>query len=791
MIASTIALLALGQAKSSLPAPTEPPLNTHPTVVALEKKANLRFDDLFPRRPFTGFTGYQPVWSHSDRYLAYRFRPYGERQGADLYLYDSQSGQTRRLTSPEIFMAFDRDVKRALELDKKDEEEFQKALKFNDLEWREWRLKRQKEARERKEPRPTYDGPSEYTFAPNRDEILVAYKGDVYRWDLSKDKPERLTSTRERESDIRYTKDGTGFTYLRGGNLFRMRFDSPRIEQLNPELPDRQPLSGYWFSPDETKIALQSYQWEEADRTISFVNYRDRFARVETRRRGVSEDEFKIKHFVYLYDLRENDDATKDGKPWEIYKYTGGKAWQEAAINDRPWSPDSSRFTFGTWNGLSGELTLQIADLAKKENKAVFKAKPNGEHGTPGMADPFFTADGNRIIAMLDLSGFRHAWIIDPLKDGAVQLTKGDFDVYPMRLTKDGKSLWAQGNPIHPSKDQLYRVSLDTGELNRVTKRDGVYENFAMSESSERVAFTYKDWSTLTDLHVLQDGDERKLTDSHPDALAKVNRSKPQLFSYKNRHGQTIHGYMHLPPGYKKTDKRPLFLYVYGGPLGRGNSVEVGVFSSTAYWLAMYLSEVFGYVTATIDPRGSSGYGNAFANANMNAPGEAQTEDLVDGVKWFQQNYNTDPAKTGINGWSFGGFQTQMCLFTAPDVFTLGIAGAGPTEWQNYNTWYTNGVIGKAAGGKPEDLDKYSLTHLAKNLRSPLLLLHGMEDDNVLFQDTIMVYRRLLQYGRGPLVELSVDPTGGHGMGGDMDTRDRHAIYLAFLLRWWGPYTKP
>ena len=112
-------------------------------------------------------------------------------------------------------------------------------------------------------------------------------------------------------------------------------------------------------------------------------------------------------------------------------------------------------------------------------------------------------------------------------------------------------------------------------------------------------------------------------------------------------------------------------------------------------------------------------------------------------------------------------------------------AGAGPTEWQNYNTWYSGAVIGNAADGKPEDLDKHSLTHLAENLQSPLLLLHGMEDTNVLFQDTVKQYRKLLQYGKGHLVELALDPTGGHGMGGDMSNRDMHMIYYEFIKRRW------
>lgn len=783
-------------AKSSLPTPTQPPLATNATIQSLEKKAGLAFDELFPRQPFSGWTSYNPSWSKTDRFLAYEFRPYGERQGADLYVYEVATGKSRRLTSPDLMKAFDRDVPKALERYQKEEEEFQKALKFNDLEWREWNLKRKEDAKKRKEPQPSYSGPGEYEWAPDRDELLVTYRGDVFRWDLSKSTPERLTSTKDNESDVRYTKDGKGFTFLRGGNLYRMKFDSPVVTQLNPALPDNKPLSGYWLSPDETKIALQTVEWDEPNREISFVSYDDRFAKVEKRMRGVADDEFKMVNILYLYDLKDNDDVTKDGKPWEIWKYTGGKAWQEATINAKPWSPDSSRFTYGTWNGLTGDLQISVADLGKRENKPVYKAKPKGDHGTPGMASPFYTTDGTQIIAMLDPSGFRHAWLIDPLKEGATQLTKGDFDVYPIRQSPDGKVLFVSANPMHPSKDQLYAVDMASGELKRITQQDGVYENAVMSESTQQVAFNFKDWTKLPELYVKSGNGETKITDSHSSpthvaALDKVNTVKPELFTYKNRNGQTVHGYMFLPPGYKKTDKRPLFIYVYGGPLGRGNSVEVGVFNSTAYWFNVYLTRVLGYVTATIDPRGSSGYGNAFGSANFEKPGQAQVEDLADGARWFQKNYNTDPEKTGITGWSFGGWQTQMCMYTAPDVFTMGIAGAGPTQWQNYNTWYTNGVIGFSPSGKPDDLDKYSLTYLAKNLRSPLLLLHGMVDDNVLFQDTVNVYRKLLQYGRGPLVELALDPTGNHGMGGDMDSRDRHAIYLGFINKWWGPYTKP
>ena len=149
-----------------------------------------------------------------------------------------------------------------------------------------------------------------------------------------------------------------------------------------------------------------------------------------------------------------------------------------------------------------------------------------------------------------------------------------------------------------------------------------------------------------------------------------------------------------------------------------------GNYQADSYFFARYMAERHGYVTCTIDPRGMSGYGGTFEKANFERVGKPQVEDLVDGVKYLVANLGVDPKRVGIHGWSFGGFQTQMCLYTEPDVFAVGIAGAGPTEWENYNAWYSTGTIGSSRTGQP-DLGKFSLLPLAKNLKGKLLLVHG------------------------------------------------------------------
>jgi len=751
-------------------------------------QSDLKFDDLFPRRPFFGKSAREVKWSPDDRYLAYLWNPYDD-PGFDIWLFDTAEQKATRLTSIEFMAKYDRDAPRALVRHRQEQLEEEKVEKMSDEERRQWELDQRKKNEERREPLPTYSGIGELEWAHRSNELVFTYNGDIFRWKVGDKEPRRLTRTRDREQRVEYTADDNGLYFQRGEGVYRIRFDSPEIVQLNPTLPAGLTMSGYSISPDGSTLMLTAAK-SSPERQVDYITYRERFAQARKASRSVADDPFRTELYLYLYDL--NDDPAvnpkHDGKPWEVWSWKGGEEYQELSIHNEPWSADSKRLTFASWKRNARELSFHVATVADRKLETVYQTTHDGEHRSPSMADPCFTLDDQRIVAMIE-TDYRHTWLIDPATKSAIALTQGPYEVYPLELTKDRRAVLARSSKEDPARANLYRVDISTGEMTRLTHRVGMYGQPEFNHAQTRAAVSFASWTEPRELCLVDfEGkqQDRVLTQSHRKEFAKVNRLTPTLFRYPNRRGQTIHGFMFLPPGWKKSDRRPLMIYVYGGPLGSGKSVEDGSFNTTAYWFNMYLSYALGYVTVTIDPRGQSGYGAEFGKANWEAPGVAQVEDLADGVRYLVDHYGVDPAKVGVNGWSFGGFQTQMCLYTAPDVFTLGIAGAGPTEWQNYNTWYSGGVIGKSKVGDPKALDRFSLTHLAKNLKSPLLLLHGIEDTNVLFQDTIAVYRKLLQFGKGPLVELAVDPTGGHGMGGDMSSRDRHAIYLAFIWKHWG-----
>ncbi|MCA9320716.1 MAG: S9 family peptidase, partial [Planctomycetes bacterium] len=560
-------------------------------------------------------------------------------------------------------------------------------------------------------------------------------------------------------------------------------------------------------------------------RKVSIANYRDRFMKVREVDRHVSDDPIPDRDYRwYLY--RIGDPALEDGDLYRLHghHYTGPRD----IMGSPEWSLDSSRIAFLVHEQSSDQVSVyesRLADLEpepepKTKTKDEDSARSGSEEGeekltedlakkaaksdeprsvparlisrflhaggpnTPRMMSPRYLADHRRLVMLTEQSGFRQLHILDPVYESLDQLTRGRFEVYPVDLSKDRKTMFALSTRDDSTRVALYRVDLESGAMSKLSSAEGTYADAAVSPDGSRFLANFVSYGRLSELVLgdVQAGSLKDLTDSHPESTKKLLTAKPTFISYDNRHGHQIHGMLFEPPDRKADDKRPLLIYVYGGPLGTRKQVNDGSYGADAYLFASYLAHKHGFVTCTIDPRGMSGYGGVFEKANFERVGKPQVEDLVDGVKYLVANHGVDPEHVGIHGWSFGGFQTQMCLFTEPDVFKVGIAGAGPTEWENYNSWYSTGTIGDSRPGEV-DLKKFSLLPLAKNLKGKLLLVHGMEDPNVLYQDTVRVYRELLKAGKETLVELFLDPTGGHGLGGDVKRLNRYRKYEEFLLR--------
>lgn len=869
------------------------------------KPGDLTIEELYRVKPFQGTTARAIQFAESGKYVAYLWNPFGER-GTDLYVCETATGQTRRVTSLDIMRQFDppldteRFLKKAAQKDREDElqqtlHEAEKAYlegKTEDLgrfereqieqlkketaekkakeeaekkaedeerkqeearlkeklkqweqskagaagqqekkdeagqvkegeaekkdesgkteeqkengkdvkkdgkkdeekeEW-EWRdeLKKKRE-KDAVKPGDLYPGVNLYVWARKADELIFQYRGDLYRYRPAVQQLERLTMSDRRENILDYHADDQGYYFADGEAVFTVRFGSSLVKQINHDLfaeeeKDKFKITNTKVSPDGKWMSILAEKREgpDAEKEVQIMSFKERFSQARKVKRQMPDDKRNEPAFrLYIRPVPAGDNFGAQPEP--VFKVPGGDVWYE--FSGIRWSEDGSRYAFSTWQREKQVLRVylgQASETAKPE--MIYENVGNVGHEVSRAVNPGFTPDGKKIVVILDEDGFRNPYVIDVTTKECRQLIKGNFESFPVvEFTRDSRYLFVLSDREDPSMSSIYKVSLETGEMTRTGKPGGMHRSSAVSKDGKWMASVFGNWGQRPELHLLETGrpGEKILTDSHDRTFEKYNLIKPELFKYDNRHGDKISGMVFKPAGWRSGDRRPCVVYVYGGPLGTGHTVESDTYNTAAYIFPMYMAAKYGYVMVCIDPRGQSGYGRNFADANYEKAGLPQVEDLEDLVKFMSQGFGVDSSRVGLHGWSFGGFQTQMTMYTSPDTFACGIAGAGPTEWENYNSWYAGGTIGKSVRGKPA-LRKYSLIPLAKNLKKPLLLMHGMDDDNVLYQDTVNVYRALLEYGKEALVDLFLDPEGGHGMGGAVLTKGRFKKYESFFLQ--------
>jgi dipeptidyl-peptidase 4 len=203
----------------------------------------------------------------------------------------------------------------------------------------------------------------------------------------------------------------------------------------------------------------------------------------------------------------------------------------------------------------------------------------------------------------------------------------------------------------------------------------------------------------------------------------------------------------------------PVFFYVYGGPHGQ----QV----TDAWYGALPLHQALvdrGWIVFTIDNRGTNRRGTRFESAVYRDMGDAEVKDQLAGVEWLKRQPFVDPGKIAVMGWSYGGYMTLKLLEKAPGVFAAGAAVAPVTKWELYDTAYTERYLGNPAAD-PKPYQTSDALDDAVNIRDPLLLVHGMSDDNVVFQNSTELYARL-QHAKRPF-EMMAYPGATHAIAGE------------------------
>jgi dipeptidyl aminopeptidase/acylaminoacyl peptidase len=205
-----------------------------------------------------------------------------------------------------------------------------------------------------------------------------------------------------------------------------------------------------------------------------------------------------------------------------------------------------------------------------------------------------------------------------------------------------------------------------------------------------------------------------------------------------------------LPPDYRMGDrsqkKRPAIVYIHGAGIATSVLKQWGSYQDFRYAYNTFLASK-GYVILEMDYRGSTGYGRDWRTGVYRHMGGPDLEDVLGGVDYLRSLGNIDMNRIGIWGVSYGGFMTDMAMFLSPGTFRAGAAWSAVNDWENYNAGYTAQRL-NTPQSDPEAYRRSSPIHFSNNLRDHLLIVHGMVDDNVLFQDAVQLTEKLIHEGK-------------------------------------------
>lgn len=358
-----------------------------------------------------------------------------------------------------------------------------------------------------------------------------------------------------------------------------------------------------------------------------------------------------------------------------------------------------------------------------------------------------------------EASGWSHLYKINIKTLEKKTLTSGKWELIDAFLSKDAKHFYLTTSEVDPGERHFYKMSIDGGERVKITTLTGNNE-VSLSPDEKWLAIRYSYSNKPWELYIQANEPKAtplQITDSRTEQFKKYNWREPELVYFTASDGAQVRARLYRPANAKKGGSAVIFVH------GAGYLQNVHKWWSTYHREYMFhnLLADNGYTVLDIDYRASSGYGRDWRTGIYRHMGGKDLSDQVDGAKFLKEKYGIAADRIGIYGGSYGGFITLMAMFNAPDVFKAGAALRSVTDWAHYNHPYTSNILNNPI----EDSIAYhrsSPIYFAEGLKGRLLILHGMVDDNVQFQDVVRLSQRLIELGKENW-EMAVFPMEAHG----------------------------
>ena len=629
------------------------------------------------------------------------------------------------------------------------------------------------ERAERERRRQFTQGITEYFWLPQTTSVIACIDGQAYQTDVQSLEPILLTSGNRRQAAFSVSPNGEFLGYVRDGDLYYRHIADPNKDELRVTVDATVTLSNGAadFLAAEEMHRFKGHWWSANEALLFFCK--------------VDESNVEVSNRLEV-------DAKGSRTIAQRYPYAGAvnpsvSLWQydlKTGKQQEIWRNSKAHAYLARVNADQGGLYIQCQDRLQQTltilRKPYFEEQwhtYHTEHSTSwvNLTDDFVELPSGAHAFTSESSGRRQVIVVDGLND-PMQLASPTH--VNQLIGVDEEKIYACGWQETPIENHLFTIPLDGSPFVQITGEPGWHE-FAVNAArslyldrftGDKIPLRVR-LNSLAPEHVEQTLFEEQINADHPYQPFLANHVPCEFGSISIPDQHTLH--FRLTPPLAPSGKHPVIVYVYGGP---------GAQKVRREWSSLLL-QLFahnGFGVLELDNRGSSNRGRAFEAPIYKAMGSVEIEDQLAGTQLLKDVPWADIDNIGIFGHSYGGYMTLMSLCKAPDVFKAGAAVAPVSDWALYDSHYTERYMGLPQDSPEAYKQSGVIAHLDQ-LSSPLLLMHGMADDNVLFTHSTLIMSQLQKLGKQ--FELMTYPGAKHSMHETHVSTHRFTTILNFFRR--------
>lgn len=425
------------------------------------------------------------------------------------------------------------------------------------------------------------------------------------------------------------------------------------------------------------------------------------------------------------------------------------------------WSPDERYIYLALLNREQDHLWLNLYDAATGAKIKTLFEETNQKYVHPSHPLTFIEGRDNEFIWQSERDGYNHLYLYNINGKLIRQLTKGNWVVNEIAgINADEDKLIVTTSKESPLEKHIYSVNLNNGYLKRIDKDPGMHSAIC-SGDGRYVLDVYNAAGIPKNVFVhATDASASYEILKAENTLTAYNRPEIKNVTLIAADGVTnLYGKLILPVNFDKNKKYPTIVYLYNGP-----NVQLlhNSFPESGNLWYEYMAQK-GYIVFTMDGRGSWNRGLKFEQATFRHLGDVEVADQLKGVDYLKSLPYVDSKRMGVHGWSYGGFMTTSLMLKHPDVFKCAVAGGPVMDWKMYEVMYTERYMDIPANN-PKGYEKANLLDKVKNLQGKLLLIHGTNDDVVVWQHSINFIKKSVD--EGVQVDYFVYPGHEHNVRG-------------------------